>query len=156
MTTDVKQERGLSLRPITLRAANAFVREHHRHHKDVRGHVFSLSCVDASNVVHGVAIAGRPVARMLQDGVTAEVTRLCTDGTPNACSFLCGAARRAAKALGYTRLITYTLATEPGVSLRAAGWVCEGIVRGGTWSRPSRQRIDKHPLGDKLRWRAAA
>jgi hypothetical protein len=105
--------------------------------------------------VVGVAIVGRPVARMNQDGATVEVTRLATDGAPNACSFLYGAARKAAFALGYSRLITYILDTEDGVSLRAAGFTLVRHVAGGSWSRPSRARVDKHPTQGKFLWEAA-
>src|SRR5687767_10551594 len=106
---------------IGLDEANAFVAKHHRHHKPVIGHLFSLGAVQGENIV-GVAIVGRPVARMRDDGETAEVTRLCTDGTKDACSFLYGAAARAAFALGFKKIGTYILATEPGTSLAAAGW----------------------------------
>jgi hypothetical protein len=104
----------------------------------------------------GVVIVGRPVARQLDDGLTVEVTRLCTDGTPNAASKLYGAARRVAGAMGYERVITYTLDTEPGTSLIASGWKSDGLTEGGTWSRPSRGRQDKHPVTPKRRWIAAA
>ena len=90
----------------------------------------------------GVVIAGRPVARHLDDGWTLEVTRLCTDGTANACSKLYAAAGRAARALGYTRLITYTLPAEGGASLRAAGWRLVGQRGGGNWNRARRPRRD--------------
>ena len=119
-----------------------------------QGGLFALAAVKGEQIV-GVAIIGRPVARMLQDGYTAEVTRLCTDGTRNACSFLYGAAWRAAKALGYRRLITYILSDEPGTSLTAAGWRLIGERGGGSWSVPSRPRIDTHPLQKKLLWEAA-
>mgnify|MGYP001610156938 FL=1 len=115
---------------IGLDEANAFVAEHHRHHKPVIGHLFSLGAVQGDRIV-GVAIVGRPVARMRDDGATAEVTRLCTDGTRNACSFLYGASARAAFALGFTRIGTYILASEPGTSLTAAGWRLIGESGGG-------------------------
>jgi hypothetical protein len=140
----------LRLRPITLREANAFVACHHRHHRPARGCVFCVA-VETDDLC-GVAIVGRPVARLLQDGRTAEVTRLCTDGTANACSILYGATWRAAKAIGYRRLLTYTLPEEGGASLRAAGWRLIGSAGGGTWSRVDRPRVDDHPLGAKLRW----
>src|SRR5271156_2378231 len=100
---------------IELAEANAFVAEHHRHHKPVLGHLFSLGAAHGEKIV-GVVIVGRPVARMRDDGLTAEVTRLCTDGTKNACSFLYGAAARAVFALGFKRIGTYILASEPGTS----------------------------------------
>jgi hypothetical protein len=100
--------------------------------------------------VRGVVIVGRPVSRMRDDGMTLEVTRLCTDGTENACSFLYGAAARAAFALGYKRIGTYILKSEPGTSLKAAGWKLIGERGGGSWSVPSRPRVDKHPTQAKL------
>lgn len=101
----------LRLRPISLRDANEYVRKCHRHHKPVAGHKFSIGC-EADGELVGVIIAGRPVSRYLDDGFTLEVTRLCTNGAKNACSFLYGAAARAAAAMGYKRIITYTLESE--------------------------------------------
>lgn len=134
---------------IELAEANAFVAQHHRHHRPVVGHLFSLGAVLGEKIV-GVAIVGRPVARLRDDGLTAEVTRLCTDGTRNACSFLYGAAARAAFALGFTRIGTYILASENGATLKAAGWRLIGETPGRSWSVPSRPRVDKHPLQKKL------
>src|SRR5438128_1978674 len=109
----------LALIPLTLAAANAFVGAHHRHHRPIQGHKFSLGAGKDGQLV-GVAIVGRPVSRMRDDGLTLEVTRLCVlPGTKNACSFLYGAVARAAFALGYHRIGTYILASEPGTSLRA-------------------------------------
>lgn len=142
---------GLKLAPITLRAANAFVAQHHRHHKPARGCVFAMSAL-LDGEVRAVAIVGRPVARHCQDGYTCELTRLCSDGVRNGCSFLYGRAWRAAQAIGYRRMITYTLASEDGASLRGAGWKLIGEAGGGSWSRPSRPRDDAHPLQLKLRW----
>jgi hypothetical protein len=153
----------LGLQPISLRAANAFVLEHHRHHRPVPGAKFSLAvCLDDGEPVDptrerqivGVVIVGRPVARLLDDGWTLEVTRLCTDGTRNACSKLYAAASRVARALGYTRLITYTLPAEGGASLRAAGWHLVGLRGGGSWNHPSRPRRETPELlrGPKLLW----
>lgn len=140
---------GLSACPIDLDEANAFVAQHHRHHKPVVGHKFSIGAVLDDKIV-GVVIVGRPVSRMRDDGATLEVTRLCTDGTRNACSFLYGAAQRAAFALGYTRIGTYILASENGASIKAAGWRLIGATKGGAWSVPSRPRVDKHPTEPKL------
>ncbi len=111
----------LEIRPITLRAACAFITEHHRHNKPPRGHKFSVAVHLGDDLV-GVATAGRPVARLFDDGLTLEVNRSCTDGTPNANSMLYGAVWRAARAMGYIRLLTYTQADECGASLRAAGF----------------------------------
>jgi hypothetical protein len=144
----------LSVVPITLAEASEFVRRHHRHHPPSAGHKFSLAVADDAGTVRGVAVVGRPVARGNEDGWTLEVTRVATDGATNACSMLYGAAWRAARALGWRRLITYTLASEPGTSLRAAGWRVVGEVRGRSWHTPSRPRIDRHPTLDKQRWEA--
>lgn len=146
-----RKRMGLELTPITLAEANAFVTAYHRHHKPTVGHIASLA-VSEGDTVRGVAIVGRPVARMLDDGFTAEVLRCCTDGTRNACSMLYGAAWRAVRALGYRKLVTYTLPEEGGASLRGAGWRCIGKAGGGSWSCPSRPRVDTHPLQEKLRW----
>ena len=146
----------LGIVPCSLIDANAFVRQHHRHHQPVPGHKFSLAVVDGDGTLHGVAIVGRPVARMLDDGLTLEVNRVATDGTPNACSALYGACRRAAFALGYQKLVTYTLPSESGSSLRGAGYRLMGEAGGGSWSRPSRERDDDHPLQPKLRWEVAS
>lgn len=103
-----------------------------------------------------MASVGRPVARGWDERVVAEVTRLATDGTRNACSFLYGAARRAALALGFRSVITYTLASESGVSLRAAGFRFVRVVKGRSWDTPSRRRVDKHPTEDKHLWATGA
>lgn len=142
----------LGLIPLSLAEANAFVERQHRHHKPVVGHMFSLGAINTMSEVVGVAIVGRPVSRMRDDGLTLEVTRICTDGAKNACSFLYGAAARAAFALGYRRIGTYTLAEEGGASLRGAGWKMLGERGGGSWSRKERPRVDKHPTQGKLLW----
>lgn len=134
---------------IGLDEANAFVEAHHRHHKPVVGHLFSVGAVLGEKIV-GVAIVGRPVSRRRDDGVTAEVTRLCTDGTRNACSFLYGACARATFALGFKRIGTYILASEPGTSLTATGWRMIGETPGRSWSVPSRPRVDTHPLQKRM------
>lgn len=146
----------LRLQPIGLRAANSWVSEIHRHHGPVRGHKFSVAVVDGDGQIRGVGIAGRPVARHLDDGQHLEVLRVATDGTSNACSMLYGALRRAALALGYQaeNVLTYTLAEEPGTSLRAAGWHSVGHTRAEGWDRPSRGRSDRHPTVAKTRWQA--
>lgn len=135
--------------PLDLSEANQFVAELHRHHKPVVGHKFSLGAVKDDKIV-AVAIIGRPVARGRDDGLTLEVTRLCSDGTKNACSFLYGAAARAAFALGYKRIGTYILASESGTTLKAAGWRMIGEVKGRSWNCQSRPRVDKHPTQDKM------
>lgn len=146
----------LSITPINLAEANAFVAAHHRHHKPVPGAKFSVA-VSLEGVVRGVVIVGRPVSRKQDDGWTLEVNRCCTDGARNACSMLYGAAWRATSAMGYRRLITYTLPEEGGASLRGAGWRLIGARRSGNWNVTSRPRIDTPELlrGQKLLWEAA-
>jgi hypothetical protein len=137
--------------PCELSDANEFVARHHRHHKPVPGHKFSIAVDDGPKIV-GVCIVSRPTARMSDDGWTLEVVRIATDGTKNACSMLYRAAWRAASAMGYLRLITYTLPEEGGASLRGAGFKLIGSRGGGSWSRKERPRVDKHPLQEKLLW----
>jgi hypothetical protein len=146
----------LDLVPVTLKEANAFVALHHRHHLPVVGHKFSLGITDGSKI-RGVCIVGRPVSRHLDNGATLEVNRCCTDGVKNGCSMLYGAAWRAAKAMGYKKLLTYTLPQEGGASLRAAGWICIGEAGGGNWNVNSRPRVDtREDLQQlKLRWETA-
>ena len=148
----------LALVPTTRDQANAYIAAMHRHHGPVVGCRITVGVGCPEHGLHGVATGGRPKSRGADDGTTFEVTRVCTDGTPNACSMLYGAMRRAAIALGYPprRIITYTLASESGASLRASGWVDDGHVRGRSWDVPSRSRIDRHPTVDKTRWRAGA
>lgn len=143
----------LNLQPIDWDEAISFIHQHHRHHKPPQGWKFGIAVNDGEKVV-GVITIGRPVARHLDDGQTLEVTRCCTDGTKNACSMLYSAAWRAAKSLGYSRLITYTLNTESGASLKASNWKLIGERGGGSWNVPSRFRVDKHPTQLKLLWEA--
>lgn len=143
----------LSLMPVSYADACAFVAQHHRHHDAPQGHKFSIAVTDGQEV-RGVVMVGRPVSRHLDDGLTLEVTRCCTDGAANACSMLYGAARRAARALGYQRLITYTLASEPGASLRGAGWRVVWQTKGGEWTRDARPRPAVKQSGVKTLWEA--
>ncbi len=148
----------LEVRPISLRDANRFVGRLHRHHPPARGCRFCVAAW-ASGVMVAVAIVGRPVARASGEE-TAEVVRLCSDGTWNACSLLYAACARAAAALGYCRIQTYILASEPGTSLKAAGWVREAETPGRAWDHTSASqlmltggtRTNAHPLGKKVRW----
>ena len=142
---------GLTLMPIPQREAQEFVNRYHRHHSASRGGKFSIAVTLAQNIV-GVAMAGRPVSRVLDDGFTLEVSRVCTDGTKNACSKLYSACMRAGKAMGYTRFITYTLPEEGGASLRAAGWTSVGEAGGGNWNTKSRPRVDTVLDQTKIRW----
>ena len=143
--------------PITLSEAHAFVTVTHRTHSRAVGGKFAIAVSDDAGDVRGVIIVGRPVARNSDNGWTAEVTRCCTDGTRNACSMLYRAAWRAARAMGYRRLITYTLPHEGGASLRGAGFTLVGERGGGSWSTKSRPRIDvPHLMGQKLLWQLNA
>jgi hypothetical protein len=143
----------LELQPITYQEACTFIEQHHRHHLAPQGWKFGIAVNNGGGVV-GVVTVGRPVSRVLDNDWTLEVTRCCTDGTKNAASMLYGAAWRASKAIGYKRLITYTLLGEPGTSLRAAGWRELYVTEGGTWNCASRARVDKHPTGQKRLWEA--
>ena len=141
----------LELQPVTFAEACEFIRLHHRHHKPPVGHRFSIAVNDGESVV-GVIVVGRPVSRNFDDGWTVEVTRCCSDGTKNACSMLYSAAWRTARAMGYKRLVTYTLDTEGGSSLKASNWKLVGAAGGGSWNCKSRPRVDKHPTQGKLLW----
>ncbi len=142
----------LELTPVTLREANAFVLEYHRHHKQTVGHKFSIGVKENGGLV-GVAICGRPVSRHYDDGYTLEINRLCTDGTRNACSILYGAACRVAKAMGYKKIITYILSSENGASLRASGFQCEGKAGGLAWNGDRKPKNkDQYPSEMKTRW----
>lgn len=136
--------RSLRLVPVSQRTALDAVARWHRHNKPPRGDLFRVGVATDDGTLVAVGIASRPVARAYQDGQTVEVSRVSSDGTPNACSMLYGALARAAFALGYRRVITYTRADEPGSSLRAAGWrvVAERPPRPG-WDVPSRPRDDR-------------
>lgn len=139
----------LHVAPITFKAACAFIAQHHRHNKPPRGWKFGIAARSASEVV-GVATAGRPVARALDDGLTLEINRTCTDGARNANSLLYGACWRAAKAMGYRRCITYTQANESGASLRAAGWVkVKELAPRASWADSSiALRAKRDPVGN--------
>ena len=137
---------------MTLKAANEYVAERHRHHKPSTGHKFSIGLMDNNKLI-GVAICGRPVARGSDNGFTLEVNRLCTDGSENACSKLYGACARIAKEMGYTKIQTYILNDEPGISLKASGWVTEATTAGGQWKHTDgKQRRTDQPTQPKQRW----
>jgi hypothetical protein len=144
----------LELVPVTFAEAAQFVDDIHRHHRRPAGHKFSVG-VAADGVLVGVAMVGRPVARHFDDGFTLEVNRTATDGTPNVNSMLYGAAWRAAKALGYRRLVTYTQEGESGASLRASNWrvVNELSARSG-WDATSRPRVNKNHGVARTLWEA--
>jgi hypothetical protein len=143
----------LEIRPITQKAAFAFVREHHRHSDVPVGSLWQHAIHDQNGGIRGVAIVGRPVARKLDDGLTVEVTRLCTDGVTNGCSMLYGACRRTARDKGYRRGITYIRDDESGSSLKAAGWIFLWNTAAAHWSRPSRKRdIEHHEIIGRQAW----
>lgn len=148
----------LRIVPMTLDRANEFVRQLHRHSRPVVGYRFAIGV--ANGELRGVAIVGRPVAPRPDDGVAAEITRVCTDGTRNACSMLYGAARKAARAMGYQPIYTYTLPEEGGASLRAAGFTLDKTDAGGParlWHNRDGRTVE--PVGDDLfggKWRWVA
>lgn len=148
----------LKVTPMTVKAACRHVGKNHRHNRAPQGGLFAAG-VEENGVLVGVAICGRPVARLLDDGITVEITRVCTNGTRNACSILYGALCRAAAAIGYAKAITYTLKSEPGFSPRAAGFLEVATVGVDVWNRPNRTRSqtdlfgdDIRPPGEKIRW----
>lgn len=139
--------------PLTLREANELVGLLHRHHKPVVGHRFSLGLRNDSDVLCGAAIVGRPVARLVDCRTVAEVTRLVTDGTPNACSMLYGACARVCKAMGFEKIQTYILSSEHGISLKASGWEPEKVTAGGQWRHTDgKPRRTDQPIDSKTRW----
>ena len=140
----------MTIVPLTLREANAFVKEHHRHHGAAAGCKFAIGIKDDGKLI-GVAICGRPVSRYYDDGLTLEINRVCTIGTKNACSRLYGACRRIASAMGYKRMITYTLLSESGTSLKASNAVFNGVAGGEIWTG-KRQRDNGVPREHKKRW----
>ena len=150
-------DHNLDIRPITLGEAKEFVRQHHEHNPPPAGWRFGASIWNWQTLI-GVAMVGRPVARMLDHKTIVEVNRLCVrrdvpDGLRwNACSQLYGWAAREARKRGFAKIVTYTLESELGTTLRAAGWGMEHLTRGGTWDRPSRHRQDKSSTGCKVRW----
>ena len=141
----------IKARPIELREANAFVDALHRHHDSVHRDKLRVAAEKDGKIV-GVVQLARPVSRNLDNGKTIEVVRLCTDGTPNVCSFLYARAARIAKELGYEKIITYILATESGTSLKASGWYKETDICGHNWNCPSRPRNCTAPQCDKQRY----
>lgn len=137
--------------PLELADANEFVQELHRHHNPVHRDRFRVGAAVDGKLV-GVVQVGRPVSRKLDDGKTVEVVRLCTDGTKDVCSFLYAKAARIAKEMGYKKIITYIPESEPGISLKAAGWQQVAITKGGEWSRKSRPRNTTAPTVPKKRF----
>ena len=140
----------MEIRPITLKCASEFINENHRHHRATVGCKFAIGCYDGDTLV-GCAVCGRPVSRHLDDGMTCEINRVCTDGTKNACSMLYGACCRIAKEMGYRRIITYTLLSENGASLRASNFRDAGEAGGTHWTG-NRNRGQKLPAEMKRRW----
>lgn len=146
----------VSVVPLTLTEAKSYVARVHRHHQAPQGGLFAIGAAVGDEIV-GCVIVGRAVSRVLDaDPYTCEVTRLASDGSKNACSLLYAAAWRAARAMGYRRLITYTLKTEPGSSLRAVGFKVVGEVTKRSWDTPSRPRVDKDERQERLRWELVA
>jgi hypothetical protein len=143
----------LRIEPCTLQQANELVAKLHRHHKPVQGHRFSIAVCDGDRIV-GAAIIGRPTSRKNPQYHWAEITRLVTDGTKNACSKLYSAAARIAREMGFVRIQTFILDNEKGTSLKAAGWEFDGISEGGDWNVPSRGgRRKDQPMQEKQRWK---
>jgi hypothetical protein len=148
----------LQLRPITLKQAQHFIHQHHRHNQPPRGGAFAVALLRDDELV-GVGIAGRPRSRALQSqghGLWLEITHICVlESVRNGCTKLYGALKRAGKALGYQKALTYTLVREPGVSPRAAGFQAVTLTADQSWDRPSRERQEVAPRGQKIRWESA-
>lgn len=142
----------LDIKPISFRGASEFVKKHHRHHIPPQGNKFSIALYDGELII-GVAIAGRPVSRHQDDGLTLEVTRCCVkEPYKNGVSKLYSSVIRVAEAMGYRRVISYTLTEESGISMRASNFQLEKLSEGGSWNSNSRKRFDKHPTGPKYLW----
>lgn len=141
----------MRIRPITYRTACEYVNANHRHHDAPSGCKWAIGVFE-DDVLHGVAICGRPVSRHYDDGTVCEITRVCTDGTRNACSMLYGASARIAKNMGYDSIITYTLESEDGASVKAANFICEGCAGGTHWTGV-RNKGQNIPHEMKKRWR---
>lgn len=141
----------MDIRPVTFRQASDYINQHHRHHRATVGCKFCIGLYDGEKLI-GCAVCGRPVSRYLDDGLTCEINRVCTDGTRNACSMLYGACCRTAKAMGYRQIITYTLESESGTSLKASNFLDDGIAGGEIWTG-NRKRNNGVPQEKKRRWR---
>jgi hypothetical protein len=152
MSTDREPQARLVAVPCSVTKARHVVDAWHRHHGSSTPALYAAAVATEDGIVRGVALIGRPVARLLDDGWTLEVTRVATDGTPNACSALYGIARRLGAALGYARLVTYTREDEPGSSPRAAGLTDDGPIRARSWDMPGRRRTDKTEIVRRRRW----
>lgn len=141
-------------KPITQKQAKIFVDSWHRHHIAPIGSIFQIAAY-YNDILIGVAMCGRPVARGNDNKLTIEVTRCCIldeYSDLHVASFLYSRCRRIARELGYRRIITYTLISEWGTSLEASGWHRVKITNGGSWNCKSRPRIDKHPTEEKVLW----
>lgn len=143
----------MRIHPITFREASAFVNQYHRHHRAPVGCKFCICVKEDDGRIHGVAICGRPVSRILDDGFTLEINRVCSDGTRNVCSMLYGACCRIAKDMGYRKVVTYTLVSEDGASLKASNFICEGVAGKPHWTGSrNRGRVQDSPAEKKNRW----
>ena len=140
----------MRIAPITFRSASEFIDQHHRHHKATVECKFCISVIDDCGTVHGVAVCGRPVGRFLDDGFTIEINRVCSDGTPNVCSMLYGASCRIAKQMGYRKVVTYTLESENGSSLKASNFIFDGVAGGKYWTG---QRNKGQPIPNEMKKR---
>lgn len=140
---------GLKIVPLTLKEANQYIIQNHRHHDKATGHKFSIGVIDEDGILHGVAVVGHPQGRFDDNGKRVEVLRLCTDGTHNACSILYGRCARISKEMGYEEIITFILESESGTSLKASGWKCVNKRCGG-FSWENNQRHKDRQVGKQL------
>ena len=141
----------LEIRPCHIREAKEYIKQHHRHSIPPVGGKFAIACYIDGKLC-GVAVCGRPVARHSDDGRTLEILRCCTDGTPNACSKLYGACSQIGFQMGYARIITYTLESERGASLRASGFLFDGVHGGLHWTGSRQRSYYVSPPERKRRW----
>jgi hypothetical protein len=156
MSDEITKAGKLKVVPLHLKQANELVARWHRHHKPIGVHKFSIGASKDGQLI-GAAICMRPACRSLEDGRTIEVARLVTDGTKHACSFLYSACARTAREMGFAKVQTYILDSEPGTSLRASGWVLEATGCGGTpqgkrTNRPNGHQITPVTFEKKSRW----
>ncbi len=121
---------------------NSFILKYHRHIDVIQGHRFSIGCMCKEKLV-GIAVAGRPISMHYDQSKIIEITRLCTDGTKNACSFLYSSCAKAAKYLGYKRIQSYILESELGSSLKASNFIYSHTSEIPRWNKYKRNKDDK-------------
>ena len=139
----------INIKPVSIKNANEFIKTYHRHHRPTSRNSgrWALAAYDNENELIGVAIASNPVSATYMDGITLEVTRLCVkeNAQKGTASFLLSKCCRIRKEMGGSRIITYTLESESGSSLKGAGWNLVGHVK------PHNRWIEKSKYDGKAR-----